>query len=197
MRTVASRVMWVGRATVFLVGLAVILALVLGFASAAFGANGDFLRLGSQKNVATRVTALVGKVAAGPALSVRNPSGGQALDLRVSAGKSPMSVNSTTQVANLNSDLIDGKDSSAFMASSVYKTEAATDQGTLLGDGTEVKSMSCDAGDTVLSGGPASVNANSAVLDSFPTDTRTWQARIRPVAGGDNFTVVILCANNQ
>ena len=83
------------------------------------------------------------------------------------------------------------------MASSVYKTEAATDQGTLLGDGSEVKTMSCDPGDTVPSWGPASVAAGSRVLDNFPTDTRTWQTRIFPVAGGDSFTVVILCANNM
>ena len=37
--------MWVGRATVFFVGLSVILALMLGLASTALGANGDFLRL--------------------------------------------------------------------------------------------------------------------------------------------------------
>jgi hypothetical protein len=36
-RSVFGKVMWVGRATVFLVGLAVILALVFGAASVAFG----------------------------------------------------------------------------------------------------------------------------------------------------------------
>jgi hypothetical protein len=41
MRSAASKAMWVGRATVSVVGLAVIMALVLGVASAAFGANGD------------------------------------------------------------------------------------------------------------------------------------------------------------
>jgi hypothetical protein len=43
-RSAASKVMWVGRATVFMVGLAVILALVLGVATTALGATeGNFI----------------------------------------------------------------------------------------------------------------------------------------------------------
>ena len=49
--------MWVGRAAVFVVGLAVILALVFGIASAALAGNGDAWRLG-QGNVATKITSL-------------------------------------------------------------------------------------------------------------------------------------------
>ena len=60
-RSAVSKVMWVGRATVFLVGLSVILALLFGVASAAFGSNGDALKLG-QGNVATKLTALGGKL---------------------------------------------------------------------------------------------------------------------------------------
>ena len=55
LRNAASKVMWVGRATVFLVGLAVILALVFGAASMAFGTNGGNLILG-QNNTATLLT---------------------------------------------------------------------------------------------------------------------------------------------
>ena len=48
-RSVLGKVMWVGRATVFLVGLAVILALVFGVATSAFAAlskPGDPFKLG-------------------------------------------------------------------------------------------------------------------------------------------------------
>jgi preprotein translocase subunit SecE len=55
LRSAVSKVVWVGRATVFLVGLAVILAVVLGVATAAFGANGDFFKLG-KKNTASAVS---------------------------------------------------------------------------------------------------------------------------------------------
>jgi hypothetical protein len=40
LRSAASKVMWVGRATIFLVGLAVILALMFGVASAALAGTG-------------------------------------------------------------------------------------------------------------------------------------------------------------
>jgi hypothetical protein len=73
LRNAARKVMWVGRATVFLVGLAVILALVLGAASAAFGANGDFFKVG-RDNFASAVSVL-DKSGAGPALRLLVDSG--------------------------------------------------------------------------------------------------------------------------
>jgi hypothetical protein len=92
----ASKVMWVGRATVFLVGLAVIVGLV-GVASTALGANGDFFKVG-KANVASAVSTL-SKSGAGPALS-----------LKVDHGK-PLAVNSSAKVANLNADKLDGQSS--------------------------------------------------------------------------------------
>jgi hypothetical protein len=53
LRSAARKVMWVGRATVFLVGLAVILALLFGEASMAFARDGESLLLG-ERNVASR-----------------------------------------------------------------------------------------------------------------------------------------------
>jgi hypothetical protein len=65
-RSVASKVMFVGRATTFMVGLAVIVALTVGVADAAFGANGGRLILGSLNNTATAITKLTGTVGGGP-----------------------------------------------------------------------------------------------------------------------------------
>ena len=113
-RTIFSKVMWVGRATAFLVGLAVILALVLGVASAALGANGGNLILG-QGNVATTITSLGGKLGVeGPMLRIMNNNEGKddtALDLRVQSGEAPMRVNSNKVVTSLNADKVDGHDS--------------------------------------------------------------------------------------
>jgi hypothetical protein len=95
-RSAASKVMWVGRATVFLVGLAVILALVFGAASVAFGADADFFKVG-RTNLADSVSRLT-KSGAGPAL-----------DLRVDSGP-PLAVNRATRVTNLNADKVDGSD---------------------------------------------------------------------------------------
>ncbi len=120
-------------------GLALVFALILGATSMAFGANGDFLKLGSLKNVATRTTALVGKVATGSSLTIKNPSGGSALDLRVgdptadAATKitAPMQVDSQAKVANLNSDTLDGLDSTNFVHGNgtVYQGAVALAQG--------------------------------------------------------------------
>ncbi|HEX2742576.1 MAG TPA: hypothetical protein VHM69_19205 [Rubrobacter sp.] len=123
-RSTASKVMWVGRATVFLVGLSVILALIFGAASAALGANGDSFILGTTANTATKVTGLVGSIAdtTKAALLVRNNRGGAALDLRVGSPTVPandvvpMKVNSTKKVDNLNADEIDGLDSTNLQA---------------------------------------------------------------------------------
>jgi hypothetical protein len=110
-RSAASKVMWVGRATVFLVGLAVILALLFGVASTALGANGKPLILGKAANTASKITGLV-KSGAGPALRLKVDSG------------PPMAVNSSEKVPNFNADQLDGEDQSAF--ADVSELDAAT-----------------------------------------------------------------------
>jgi hypothetical protein len=117
-RSVAKKVMWVGRATVFLVGLAVILALVMGVASAAFGANNGNFILG-KTNVATLITRLAGSNGVdGAMFEVQNNNSGTndtALSLKVQAGEAPMMVNGTAgKATNLNADKLDGADSAAY-----------------------------------------------------------------------------------
>ena len=97
MRSAVSKVMWVGRATVFLVGLAVILAVLFGVTSMAFARDGQSFILG-ERNVAQSLSTLV-KTGEGPALSLQVGSG------------APLAVNSDRRVANLNADKLDGKSS--------------------------------------------------------------------------------------
>lgn len=124
----------------FLVGLAVILALTVGVATTALGANGQAWILG-KNNVATAITRLAGAAGVdGPMLQLINNDGGTndtALALNVQAGEAPMKVNSNARVANLNAatagradsadsadtainaqnaDKLDGQDFSAFQA---------------------------------------------------------------------------------
>ena len=116
-RTLLGKLLWLGRATSAVVGLAVVLALVVGVSSQALAGNLDPLKIGSLKNVATKTTQLVGKVASGEALVVKNASGGSALGLQVGAGKTPLTVNPEAGTAtNLSADKLDGKDSSEFYA---------------------------------------------------------------------------------
>jgi hypothetical protein len=116
-KSVAKKVMWVGRATVFLVGLAVILALVLGVASTALGADGKPFLLGDS-NVATKVSTLV-KRGAGPAL-----------ELRVGSG-APLKVDSSQKVARLNADAVDGMNANGV----VRVASASADQALVGGSG--------------------------------------------------------------
>jgi hypothetical protein len=107
-------------------GLALVLALVFGMASTAFGANGGNFILGSLNNSATAITKLTGTVGGNPALRVSNPStatGSTALDLQVATGKAPMKVNRTTKVTNLNADAVDGRDGSALLANNQVRAD--------------------------------------------------------------------------
>lgn len=122
LRRIASKVTWMARAATTVVGLAIMLALVLGMATTALGANGQAWILG-QNNAATAITKLAGAAGVnGPMLQLinNNPDANDtALDLRVQAGEAPMRVNSGTRVANLNADKLDGRDFSAFGAQQV------------------------------------------------------------------------------
>jgi hypothetical protein len=93
------------------VGLAILLALIVGLASAAFGANGQAWVLG-QNNVATTITRLGGNGGVdGPMVRITNNDAGtddKALSLNVQEGEAPLGVNRDTLVANLNSDQVDG-----------------------------------------------------------------------------------------
>jgi hypothetical protein len=119
-KSIFSKVMWVGRATVFCVGLAVTLALMLGIAATALAANGDNFILG-RTNVATAITRLTGAAGVNdPMLRIDNNNGGAnatALDLRVEPGRPPMRVDSDAKVTDLNADELDGHDSAALPGS--------------------------------------------------------------------------------
>jgi hypothetical protein len=199
-RSAVSKVMWVGRATVFLVGLAVILAVLFGAATIALAGTGVGATFNLGKlNTVNRLSQLVGSTN-NALLRVDNNNAGSdatALNLQVEPGRTPMKVNSSTQVSNLNADLVDGRGASSFVANSTYRLGQGQERAGFPQDGGKVLSQSCLGGDRLLSGGPASVNANSDVLDSFAPDTNTWQVRINDsaVSGGDNFTVVVLCAD--
>ncbi len=117
-----GKVMWVGKATTFCVGLAVVLAVMLGVSTTALAAlPGDPLKLG-QINYVNRLTTLAAELG-GPVLRVDNDGSGTALDLRVgdpatasdTKTVAPMKVDSQARVLNLNSDELDGKSAPDFL----------------------------------------------------------------------------------
>lgn len=113
-KTIFGKVTWIGRATVFTVGLAVVLALMLGVATTAIAAApGDPFRLG-KGNVVKKLTILKSN-AKSATLRLVNERSGSALDLRVKPGKPPMKVNSGGKVNRLNADRLDGRDSDQIL----------------------------------------------------------------------------------
>jgi hypothetical protein len=197
LRSATSKVMWVGRATVFLVGLAVMLALVLGVATTALASiPGDPFRLG-QTNGIDAMSTLVGNVA-GTMLRVDNNStgaGATALDLRVEPGKAPMKVNSATKVALLNADKVDGKDATAFYAAGSKVADSshadqAADANTL--DGKDSAQFFQGAGQTVDGRATMSSNGESstAPVTNIPGFGSISVVRERPGAPGNDCRAV-------
>lgn len=132
LKTIYVKVMWVGRATVFLVGLAVILAVVLGVATSALAAApGDPFKLG-KANVIDAVSKLVGATA-NTMLLIDNNGTGSALQLQVEEGKAPLTVNSSAgRATNLNADKVDGQEASELAEPRGYahvKPEGTVDSG--------------------------------------------------------------------
>jgi hypothetical protein len=110
-KKIAKKAMGIARGTALTLGVAVMLALLLGVATTALAGTGVGARFQlGQTNTVNAVTMLVGSVA-GPSLQVDNNSthaNATALDLQVEPGKAPMKVNSDTRVANFNADKLDG-----------------------------------------------------------------------------------------
>jgi hypothetical protein len=182
-----------GGITLALITGALVFALLGGIASEALAGNGDPVRAGV-KNTASKITTLIGKVPGGPALLVKNSRGGVAVEMQTKPGVPPMAVNSSTVVSSLNADLLDGKNASEFMPGSLVRRESAIGAGSNLGDGTFAITQGCNAGETLLSGGPANVNPTSVMVESFPDNSGGWKVRIHKNGGADNFSVVALCA---
>jgi hypothetical protein len=156
-KTVFKKVVLLRRATTFLVGLAVILALTVGLASAALAGTGvgSAFNLGKTNTVGA-VSKLLGSVAGASLLIDNNSadSAATALDLRVEAGKAPMKVSSQTKVANLNADKLDGMDAEqlqGFRALRVSTTEVTSNAGTAGTTGFAI--ASCQPGEQAISGG--------------------------------------------
>src|SRR5215210_8342287 len=162
LRKVASKVAWVGRSASMVFGLALVLALIVGVASMAFGANGGNFILG-RTNVATIVTRLAGPDGVNGAMfEVQNNNAGTddtALSLKVQPGEPPMQVDSPTKVTNLNADQLDGLDSNNLLPGGDLPA------GTTLRGRYDIFGNTTGQGDNTLAGDGIS---NVYTLDSVP-----------------------------
>jgi hypothetical protein len=115
-RKIVTITMAMARGTATMLGLAVMLAMVVGVGSTALAAvPGDPLKLG-RINTVDALTQLIG-ARNNALLRISNDSRGldaTALDLQVDPKRPPMKTNSLTKVKNLHADLLDGRSADQF-----------------------------------------------------------------------------------
>lgn len=191
-KKVIARILWLGRGTATAMGVAVMLAVVLGVATTALGAvPGDPFKLG-RTNTIDQMSTLIGSTS-GTLLRINNKGGGPALDLRVEEGKAPMNVNSNARVNGLNADRLDGKDSTAFVPTESYTvSELLEGEGGGDIEGAEAK---CDRGDTLLGGG-FDASADDTVISSEPLVSGVgWSVAVKDNGISTVTFVTALCAD--
>jgi hypothetical protein len=193
MKTVIEKVTWVGRVTVFAVGLAVVLALTVGLATTALAAvPGDPFKLG-KTNTVNQISQLVGSTASSM-LRIDNNGTGSALQLLVEPGKAPMSINTEAGTAtNLSADELDGKDGSAFFSGKTYVvTRTFSGSG---GGVNRVASADCDPGDRILSGGgTGNTDQDDQLLLSEPFG-QGWDVVVSDNGSASTITAHAVCAD--
>jgi hypothetical protein len=197
LRNATRRAAAVGKAGVFLVGLATVVGMSAGLVASALGGNGigDVFELG-KKNTVDKSSKLQGS-SPKPTLKLKNGEG-STLQLDPAPAMAPITTSSDEVASGLNADRVDGASRSDLLSSSTYTNESPVEAGTDLGDGTFTAEVACNAGDKVLSGGPANVNPTSYIVESFPAPgatTTAWKVRINKNAAADNWSVVALCSD--
>jgi hypothetical protein len=92
---------------------------------------------------------------------------------------------------------LDGKTTTQFLSSTIYKNESALEAGVDKGEGTFAISEGCNPGDALLSGGPANIRSTTTMLESFstPGDINSWTVRVQKNGQEDNWSVVVLCVD--
>jgi hypothetical protein len=216
-KTILEKTVWMARGTATMVGLAVMIAVVLGVGTTALAAvPGDPLKLG-RINAIGKVTQLVGTTD-NAMLRIDNDSKGPdatALDLEVDPQKPPLETNSLTKVENLHADLLDGrsasqfangvggtavdadnldgKDSTAFVPADTYSVvDSRPGQG---GGQIASRGARCDTGDMVLTGGYSSGGTDDNLLASGPDGTRGWFAAVQDNGLNSLIRAEALCAD--
>lgn len=151
MKKVFARIWWLGRGMATAMGVAVMLAVVLGVATTALAAvPGDPFKLG-RTNTIDQLSTVIGSTS-GALLRINNNGSGPALDLRVEEGKAPMNVSSDTRVNGLNADKLDDHGANDFLSEERIYVESNSVAGSGGGED-ETVFAHCDSGDKVLGGG--------------------------------------------
>ncbi len=172
MRRVFGKLMWMGRATSSVVGIAILFALVIGAANSALAhtnVDNKLFHLGHDNPVG-RLSSLSG-VLGGALLKLDNNGTGPALLLEAGTDVPPLKVNAAAGTATgLSADELDGSDSTAFLPSRIYEVSATEEVQPGTGRGVVAY---CDAGDLAVSGGYRDINVNLDIYLDHRVDENT------------------------
>ena len=166
-------------------GSVVSLATLMGATAFAGTGVGGVFNLG-QNNTVNGTTKLTGATAAGQLDVVNNSTGTGAtgIGITVKSGKPPLVVNSATKVSNLNADLLDGSDSTAFQKRVAGQCANRTAISAVNADGT----VSCD-GSAVYPIYHDLGFSSSTATDTFGSSGLTLDTQcLAPSAVGVGFT---------
>jgi len=154
---------------VFLVGLAVILALLFGVVTTALAGTGvgATFNLG-QVNSVNKITSLIGS-ATSAMLKIDNDGAGPALALQVEPGEQPMTVNSERMVARLNADKLDGKDVTQIGVNGLQRVEAESAENSV---SSKQATVSCPSGKVLVGTGFDIFGGKSGISPNQETDVK-------------------------
>jgi hypothetical protein len=113
----------------------------------------------------TNITTTGGTVDKVTVATVNNPSFSGVITSTVATGTAPLTVASTTKVANLNADLLDGLDSTAFQAAGSYLTAEADTLATVTGRGSTTSTATTFTGGATIRG--LTVNTATGTQDQI------------------------------
>ena len=179
-RSAASKVMWVGRATSAVVGLAILLALAIGAANSALAhtnVDNKLFHL-NHNNLGKALTQLVGTLAS-PLLKIDNNGTGPALQLEAGANQPPLVVNADSETAtNLSADKLDGKDSTEI---GLNGWQTVVSNSALNSDSPKGATASCPSGKIVVGIGYDIAGGTSGSAPNELTDVVVVQAGLLAV----------------
>ena len=185
MRKLVTKVLWLGRGTATMMGVAVLVAVVLEISTTALAAvPGDPFKLGRQ-NTIDALSRMVGTVNDAMLRIDNNSTGASAtaLELRVEPGQPPMKVDSGTKVGELNADELDGRSVSEIGVNGLERISTDTVN---TSNSPQVAIARCPTGKIVVGSG-AELDGNSSGL---PPDGETDVVLDEIVPSSTSVTVV-------
>jgi len=195
MKTILSKIWWLGRGTATMMGVVVMLALTVGLASTALAGTGIGapFHLG-KTNTVNAITRLVGSVTGSSLLIDNNSSAttATALDLQVQPGKDPMKINSQAKVDNLNADKVDGKSVGAFVSNIYIVTESVNGPG---GGSREFITVFCDPGDRALGGSGNGSFVGGVDMESSGLFDSSYIVGLRDDGDPEQISARVTCAD--